>query len=86
MEPFAPAVAVMVHLGPSPTTKSLNEVKPVAWVLVEVRMPVVGDDQPPEYFFTTKYAGMTPASTSVGAKPNVAAQLSKPTPLLTTFQ
>ena len=40
IEPPDPAEAVIVHDGASPTAKSLNEVTPVAWVLVAVRVPV----------------------------------------------
>ena len=59
--------------GGSPAAKSLNEVRPVAWMLVAVRVPRVGDvHAPPLNFCTMKLAGLAPASTSEATKLSVA--------------
>ena len=57
----------------SPIAKSLKLVIPVACVLNDVRVPVVGVDQFGElYFFTIKLSGFEFASISSGTNVNVA--------------
>ena len=69
MVPCVPAVAVIVRWMRSPISKSLNAVRPVAWVLVAVRVPVVVWAQFGELnLSTTKLLGSAPASRSVETK------------------
>lgn len=73
IDPPAPAEAVIVWLTGSPTAKSLNDVMPVACVLVAVRVPVAGADQfGASYFRTTKLLKSAPPSRSPAAKLNTA--------------
>ena len=69
MAPLAPAEAVTVNASGSPSAKSLNDVRPVASVLVAVRVPVVVEDQfGASYLRTTKAPVFAPASTSPAEK------------------
>src|SRR5438094_581813 len=73
IEPWVPALAVIVRWTRSPIAKPLNEVIPVAWVLVAVRVPIVVGVQLGESNLSTwKRLGFAPASTSVATKLKVA--------------
>src|SRR5436190_3466962 len=87
IDPCVPADAQIVSTSISPTEKSLNVVSPVAWTLVSVRVPTVGVDQTGEsYFWVWKVVGSAPASTSAGAKLNVASYVENAVPPLSNVQ
>jgi hypothetical protein len=72
--PFAPALATIVCEAVfSPTAKSLNDVMPVACVLVAVRVPTVGALHTPlSSLRTANAAVLEPGSMSAATKLSVA--------------
>src|SRR5437764_3772162 len=87
IDPLAPALAVMVCGVGSPTWKSLNDVTPVAWVLVAVRVPAVVENQFGELNRRTmKFAVVEPASTSPATKLNVGSYVVNAMPELVRVQ
>ena len=67
--------------------KSLNDARPVVCVLVDVRVPVVGDDQFGESnFLMKKLFVFAPASRSVDTKVNVALYVVNAMPLFVSTQ
>jgi hypothetical protein len=86
IDPPVPAEARMVKVA-SPIAKSLNDVMPVACVLVAVRVPVVGADQfGVSYFRTKKLLGFAPPSMSPGTKLNTASAVVKVVPEFVSVQ
>ena len=61
-------VTEVVLAGASPTAKSPSAAKPVARMLVSVRVPTAGDVQPLEYLCTMKRYGSAPPIKSPGVK------------------
>ena len=64
-------VITTVGVAHSAKAKSPNAVMPDAAVLVDARVPIVGYDQPAEYFPTNKLAVVAEPSLSPATKLNV---------------
>ena len=69
-------------LAPSAMAQSLNEVMPVAWMLVAVRVPAATVlHAPPANFWILNALVLAPASTSPASQLNTALALVNPMPL-----
>src|SRR5258706_13680033 len=81
INPCGSAVATIVSIISVPTAKSLKEDRPIACILVRVRIPTTGEDHDVESSFrTAKTVGSAPESTSALTKLNTASNVEKTVP------